>query len=77
MERTSAVPVARKIKVVNGWPDPRGLSKEKLVGLVMDIQGILWAGEDGKPDMEQQWSADEIEAVAEALIKAGMAPKED
>ena len=63
-----------KLKKHNGWPDPAGLSKNTLVKLVMEIQGILWAGEDGLPDMEQQWSADEIEAVAEVLIKEGLSP---
>ena len=63
-----------KLKKHNGWPDPHGMSKEDLVAIVMDIQGILWAGEDGKPDMEQQWSADEIEAVAEVLTKEGLSP---
>lgn len=64
----------RKVKKVNGWPDPNSLSKAELVSVIMDIQGTLWAGDDGKPDMEQQWSADEIEAVADAMSKAGLCP---
>ncbi len=63
-----------KLKKHNGWPDPHGLSKEKLVEIVMEIQGILWAGDDGKPDVDKSWSADEIEAVAKVFIDEGLAP---
>ncbi len=65
-----------KIKIVNGWPDPHSLSKEKLAEIVMDIQGTLWAGEDGKVDPDKEWSCDEIEAVSDTLSHAGMKPKE-
>lgn len=68
--------VKNGVEIVNGWPNPYSLTKEKLAGIIMELQGILWAGEDGKPDMESQWSADEIEQVADTLAKAGMKPKE-
>jgi hypothetical protein len=65
-----------KIKVVNGWPDPHSLSKEKLVEIVMAIQGILWAGEEGKPDHDREWGCEEIENVALELERAHMKPEE-
>lgn len=63
-----------KLKKVKGWPDPRGLTHEELVKLVMDLQGILWAGNDGKPDADREWSCDEIEAVSVALRDYGLRP---
>lgn len=64
----------KSLKKVNGWPDPHGLTHGQLAELAMTLQGILWAGKNGKPDMDQEWSSDEIEAVADALDRAGLKP---
>jgi hypothetical protein len=64
----------KKLKKVKGWPDPMGLTKEELADLVGRLQGILWAGEDGKPDDDKEWECDTIEHVADALSDFGMKP---
>lgn len=64
----------KQIEVVKGWPDPNSLTKAQLVDLAMALQGILWAGDDGKPDPDKEWSCVEIEEVSETLSRAGLKP---
>lgn len=66
--------MSKKPKKHNGWPNPSDVSKEQLVDIIMEIQGILWADERGKPDRDKEWVGCEIEAVSELLIKKGLAP---
>lgn len=63
-----------KLKKVKGWPDPHGLTRDQLVKLVMTLQGILWGGDNGKPDQDKEWSCDEIEQVADTLSEYGLQP---
>jgi hypothetical protein len=63
-----------KLKKVNGWPNPHDLTKPQLTALVMDLQGILWGDDDGKPDPDKEWSNDEIEQVADTLSAYGLQP---
>jgi hypothetical protein len=64
----------KKLKKVNGWPDPHGLTHDQLAELVMQLQGILWASEDSKPDPDKAWTCSEIEEVSEALSDYGLKP---
>jgi len=64
----------KKLKKVKGWPDPHGLTHAELILLAMRLQGILWGGDDGKPDADKEWSCDEIEEVASALNDYGLQP---
>lgn len=64
----------KKLKKVSGWPDPNGLTRTELVRLAMRLQMILWGGDDGKLNVDKEWSCDEIEAVAEALSAYGLQP---
>ena len=45
--------------------DPKNLTREQLVHLVLRIQDVLYP--DG--DLELEWSADELEAVDRLLIE--------
>ena len=63
-----------KLKQVKGWPAPRYLTHDELVKLVQRLQGILWAGDDGKPDPDKEWECDTIEHVADALSDYGLQP---
>jgi len=69
--------VKNGIEIVNGWPNPASLTKEKLVDIVVRLQGILWADEDGKPDPDQEWDSacDMIEHVESVVAGAGMKPE--
>jgi len=64
----------KKLKKVKGWPDPSQLTHAELVKLVRQLQGILWAGDDGKPDDGVEWECDTIEHVADALSDYGLQP---
>ena len=63
-----------KLTKVKGWPDPSGLTHDELVKLARRLQGILWAGDNGKPDPDKEWSCDEIEEVSSALSDYGLQP---
>jgi len=64
----------KKLKKIKGWPNPEGLTHVELVRLVERLQGILWAGDDGKPDDDKQWGCEEIEEVSDALSDYGLRP---
>lgn len=66
--------MAKKLKKVNGWPNPNGLSKAQLVDVIMNIQGILWGDDNGDPDPDREWEVDTIENVADAMIRKGLCP---
>ena len=66
--------MAKKLKKVNGWPNPNGLSKAQLVDVIMNIQGILWGDDNGDPDPDREWEVDTIEHVADAMIRKGLCP---
>lgn len=64
----------KKLKKTKGWPDPHGLTHAELVLLVMRLQGILWGGDNGRPDDSKEWGCEEIEEVSSALSDYGLQP---
>lgn len=60
-----------------GFPDPKALTKEQLVAIIQDLQGILWGDpdDDTRPDPAVEWDGDTLPRIADALEAQGLKPE--